>query len=234
MQRSRQYHPSVQTALRVSKITRAEARRSIVVQNVLTTLQKAYPEAQCALRHENPLQLLVATILSAQCTDARVNKVTPGLFRKYRTAADFARAPQKRLEQEIRSTGFYRSKALSIRSTCRDIVKKFRGKVPGSMEELTSLRGVGRKTANVVLGNAFGIPGITVDTHVGRLSRLLGWTRNTDPVKVELDLQKLWPRADWTTLSHTVILHGRAVCKARRPECPRCPVARWCPSRREG
>lgn len=219
--------------LSAKRIARADARRPATVRKVLAALARAYPDPQCALRHENALQLLVATILSAQCTDARMNLVTKDLFQKYRTARDFAEAPQAELEKDIHSTGFYRSKALSIRSACKDIVERFGGKVPGTLEELTSLRGVGRKTANVVLGNAFGVPGITVDTHVGRLSRLLGWTRNVDPVKVEFDLQKLWPRAEWTRHSHRVILHGRAVCAARRPACERCVIARYCPSRQE-
>lgn len=217
--------------LSAKRASRAEAKKPATVRKVLAALARAYPDPQCALRHENALQLLVATILSAQCTDARVNLVTRDLFRKYRTARDFAEVPQAELEKDIHSTGFYRSKALSIRSACLDIAEKFEGRVPGTIEELTSLRGVGRKTANVVLGNAFGVPGITVDTHVGRLSRLLGWTRETDPVKVEFDLQKLWPKADWTANSHRLILHGRAVCNARKPDCPRCCLARWCPSR---
>lgn len=213
------------------RISRGEAAKPATVRRVLASLSRAYPDPKCALVHENALQLLVATILSAQCTDARVNIVTKDLFRKCRTARDFAEAPQAELEKDIHSTGFYRSKALSIRSACRDIVQRFGGKVPRTLEGLTSLRGVGRKTANVVLGNVFGIPGITVDTHVGRLSRLLGWTKETDPVKVEFELQKLWPRADWTANSHRLILHGRAVCAARKPACGRCVVARWCPSR---
>lgn len=200
------------------------------VRAVLRILARAYPTAECALDHRSPLELLVATILSAQCTDVRVNLVTPGLFRKYRTARDYAEAAPGALAREIRSTGFYRMKAKSIRSACRDIVRKFGGAVPRTMEELTSLRGVGRKTANVVLGNAFGIPGITVDTHVGRLARRLGWTAQTDPVKVEFDLMRLWPRRDWTILSHRLIQHGRRVCHARKPDCPACPVAADCPS----
>ncbi len=210
----------------------AAPRDPRTVRKVLSALERAYPDVKCFLTHETPLQLLVATILSAQCTDARVNLVTPGLFREFRTARDFASAPVRRIERAIRSTGFYRSKARSIKAACRDIVSRFGGKVPTTLEELVTLRGVGRKTANVVLGNAFGVPGITVDTHVGRISRLLGWTRHDDPVKAEFDLQKLWPRKDWTTISHRVIQHGRAVCIARRPACHRCPVARWCPSRK--
>lgn len=210
---------------------RSKARDPEVVRRVLARIRRAYPEARCALTHEDPLQLLVSTILSAQCTDVRVNMVTPALFRKYRSAAAFAKSPPGELERMIRSTGFFRSKAKSIRSACGDIAAKFGGKVPGTMESLTALRGVGRKTANVVLGNAFGIPGITVDTHVGRISRRLGWTRETDPVKVERDLMKIWPQREWTTLSHAIIFHGRKVCAARKPDCLRCPVRDLCPSR---
>ena len=202
------------------------------VAQVLATLAEAYPEAHCELLHRNPLELLVATILSAQCTDKRVNAVTRALFRKYRTAEDYAQAPPGSLEADIRPTGFFRSKARSLRSACGDLLTRFGGGVPKTMEELTSLRGVGRKTANVLLGNAFGIPGITVDTHVGRISRRLGWTRHEDPVKVERDLMKLWPQADWTLISHRMIFHGRRCCRARKPDCPACPLARWCPSRR--
>lgn len=203
------------------------------VRKTLAALARAYPEAHCELAHEGPLQLLVATLLSAQCTDRRVNLVTRDLFRKYRTAEDFAKAPPGALERDIRSTGFFRTKAKSIRSACRDILARFGGEVPRTMESLTTLRGVGRKTANVLLGNAFGVPGITVDTHVGRISRLLGWTEETDPVKVERDLMRLWPRKDWTLISHRMIFHGRRCCVARRPDCPRCPLAAWCPSRRD-
>lgn len=215
------------------RVSRTDARKPATVAQVLKTLAAAYPEAHCELDHESPLELLVATILSAQCTDRRVNEVTKALFRKYRTARDYAGAPPGELEALIRPTGFYRQKAKSIRSACAELVKRFKGEVPRTLEELTTLRGVGRKTANVLLGNVFGVPGITVDTHVGRLSRLLGWTRQTDPVKVERDLMKLWPREDWTLISHRIIFHGRRCCTARRPDCPRCPVAGWCPSRRD-
>ena len=201
---------------------------------VRKALAKAYADADCELRHEGPLQLLVATILSAQCTDRRVNLVTPELFRRFPDAGALAKAPPGAIEKLIHSTGFFRAKAKSIRSACRDIVERYGGKVPGTQAELLTLRGVGRKTANVVLGHAFGIPGITVDTHVGRISRLLGWTRNLDPVKVERDLMKLWPHPEWTLISHRMIFHGRRCCVARRPNCPQCPVARWCPSRKDG
>lgn len=211
----------------------AKARGPKAVGRVLSTLARTYPEAHCELDHRSPLELLVAAILSAQCTDRRVNGVTKGLFRKYRTAAGYARAPAGTLEADIRSTGFFRAKAKSLRSACGDLVGRFGGEVPGTLEELTTLRGVGRKTANVLLGNAFGVPGITVDTHVGRISRRLRWTRHTDPGKVERDLMRLWPRKDWTPISHRMIFHGRRCCRARNPDCPACPLARWCPSRRE-
>jgi endonuclease-3 len=206
---------------------RPPARERVPV--VLALLADLYPAPETALVHDTPLQLLVATILSAQCTDARVNMVTPALFARYRTAADFAAADPAELEGYIHSTGFYRNKAKNIRECCRLLVERHGGAVPDTLEELVALPGVGRKTANVVLGNVFDTPGITVDTHVGRLSRRLGWTRQTDPVKVERVLMKLWPRAKWTVASHWLILHGRAVCHARRPRCSGCPLAPHCP-----
>ncbi|HEY2954003.1 MAG TPA: endonuclease III [Candidatus Eisenbacteria bacterium] len=196
---------------------------------LLDILERTYPEATTALSFGNPLQLLVATILSAQCTDERVNSVTPGLFARYPDAAAFAAAPQAELEQAIRSTGFFRNKARSIREASADIVGKHGGRVPSSLEALTELRGVGRKTANVVLGNAFGIPGIVVDTHVQRLSRRLGLTNETDPVKIEFALMPIVPRERWTRFSHWLILHGRRVCVARKPRCSICPLAPHCP-----
>ncbi|HVP40208.1 MAG TPA: endonuclease III [Candidatus Saccharimonadales bacterium] len=199
------------------------------VAELLARLKHLHPDAKCSLDHVHPLQLLVATILSAQCTDERVNIVTPGLFRKYPTAADLAAAPRAELEAEIRSTGFFRAKARSIQECCRDLVAKHGGQVPRTMEELTALRGVGRKTANVVLGNAYGIPGVVVDTHVGRLARRLGLTQNEDPVKVELDLMEVIPREEWTLFSHLLIHHGRRVCPARKPHCSRCALADLCP-----
>ncbi|MCW8129216.1 MAG: endonuclease III [Planctomycetota bacterium] len=192
-------------------------------------LARAYPDAHCWLTHASPLQLLVATILSAQCTDARVNMVTPALFAKYPDAAALAQASLRELEKMIQSTGFYRNKALSIQSACRDIVAKHGGQVPDNLEALTALRGVGRKTANVVLGNAFGIPGMVVDTHVGRLSVRLGLTRHKDPVKVEHDLMPLIPQEDWVAFGHRMIAHGRAYCKAPKPRCTGCPLASVCP-----
>ena len=196
---------------------------------ILERMEKEYPEVECALSHDDPLQLLVATILSAQCTDARVNMVTPELFRKYPDAAAFARADLRQLESTIRSTGFFRSKARNLRESCRAIQKRFGGRVPGRLEDLVTLPGVGRKTANVVLGSAFGIPGITVDTHVGRLSRRLGLTKQADPVKVELDLMKLIPQKKWSSFSLQLIWHGRKVCHARAPRCGECTLMSLCP-----
>lgn len=198
---------------------------------ILKKLKELYPDANCALEHENAFQLLCSTILSAQCTDARVNMVTPKLFKTYPSPLMMAKAPLERLEDLIRSTGFYKNKAKSLQQTSASIVEKFDGKVPDTMEDLTSLRGVGRKTANVVLGNAFGKnEGVVVDTHVGRLSRRLGLTKHEDPVKVEQDLMKIVPKADWTVISHEMISHGRALCKAQRPKCEICPLADLCPS----
>jgi endonuclease III len=192
---------------------------------------QVYPDAHTELDFRNPLQLLVATILSAQCTDKRVNMVTPALFKKYRTAKDYANAPQAELEKAIRSTGFYRNKTKSIRAAMRAIAEKHGGKIPDTMEQLRALPGVGRKTANVVLGNAFGKnEGIVVDTHVGRLSQRLGLTKHKDPEKIERDLMKLVPREHWTDWSHWLIWHGRRRCYARKPDCSRCEVFRLCPS----
>jgi len=197
---------------------------------ILRRLAKAYPEARCALDFGSPLELLVATILSAQCTDVRVNQVTPALFRKYRTAADYARAKPGELEQDIRQTGFFNSKARSLRRTGAAIAAEHEGKVPDTMEELLQLPGVGRKTANVILGNAFGKDeGFVVDTHVGRLARRMGLTRETDPVKVENDLNALVPRGRRTMAAHWFIFHGRRVCQARKPACEMCPVLPLCP-----
>jgi len=192
-------------------------------------LRPHYPQASTALKHENPLQLLVATILSAQCTDARVNMVTPALFARYQTVSDFAACDIEELQALIKSTGFYKNKAKNIRACCTAILERFGGEVPNRLGDLVSLPGVGRKTANVVLGDAFDTPGITVDTHVGRLSRRLGLTRHTDPVKVELALMELIPRQEWTAFSHRLILHGRSVCFARKPRCEICPLAGLCP-----
>ncbi|MFV0633915.1 endonuclease III [Demequina sp.] len=193
-------------------------------------LAEVYPDAHCELDYDNPFQLLVATVLSAQCTDVRVNQVTPGLFAAYPDAQAMAGADRDHLEELIRPTGFFRSKAESLLGLSRDIVERYDGEVPGRLKDLTTLRGVGRKTANVVLGNAFGIPGITVDTHMGRLARRLGLTVEEDPVVVERELMALIERPEWTLWSHRVIFHGRRRCMARKPECGACEIAALCPS----
>ncbi len=204
------------------------AKRAKVVCDLLA---QTYPEAHCELDYTNPLELLVATILSAQCTDKRVNIVTKELFRVCRSAADYAAIPQEHLEEIIKTTGFFRAKAKNIRACGADLVAKHRGEVPRTMEDLTALAGVGRKTANVVLGNAFNIQeGVVVDTHVQRLSARLGLTRQTDPVKIERDLVKLVPRASWALFSHWLIWHGRRRCFARKPDCPGCELREVCPS----
>jgi endonuclease-3 len=197
---------------------------------IVALLKEAYPKAECALSHKNPLQLLVATILSAQCTDARVNQVTPALFEKYPSAQDLAGAAQADLERLIRSTGFFRNKAKNIKAACQRIVRDFQGKVPKTMEELLSLAGVARKTANVVLGTAYGIAaGVVVDTHVFRLTHRLGLTHARTPEKVELALMKLLPREEWINFSHRLIHHGRRICMARNPQCAVCTLSRVCP-----
>jgi len=195
---------------------------------ILAVLDKEYPEAACSLDFRTPLELLVATILSAQCTDVRVNAVAVDLFRKYRSATDFAEADISELERDIRSTGFYKNKAKSIKACCAALVKEHGGEVPSTMEELVELQGVGRKTANVILGNAYGTPGIVVDTHVGRITQRLGLTKNSDPVKIEFDLMGLFPEKSWTKLSHQLIYHGRALCTARAPKCDACPALKYC------
>jgi endonuclease-3 len=197
-------------------------------------LAQLYPDAHIELNFTTPLALSVATILSAQCTDKRVNEVTPKVFRRYPDAAAYAGADRAELEELIRSTGFFRNKTTSLIKLGQALVERFDGQVPNRMADLVSLPGFGRKTANVVLGNAFGIPGITVDTHFGRLSRRWQWTRETDPVKVETAVGLLIPRKEWTILSHRVIWHGRRVCHARKPACGACSLARWCPSYGEG
>jgi endonuclease III len=206
------------------------ATREKRIHQILPILAQLYPDARCALDHTSAFELLVATILSAQCTDVRVNMVTPVLFKKYPTPEALARAPQADVEKIIQSTGFFRNKAKSIRESAADIVEKHGGKVPQTMEELTSLRGVGRKTANVILGNAFGQnAGIVVDTHVSRLSQRLALTRETDPEKIERDLMKLVPREQWTIFAHWLIFHGRRVCSARKPNCAGCGLLAHCP-----
>ncbi|MEJ2070997.1 MAG: endonuclease III [Syntrophobacterales bacterium] len=195
---------------------------------ILKLLDQHYPEAHVTLDFTNPLEMLVATVLSAQCTDVRVNQVTPALFAKYPTAKDYAEAPLEKLEEMIRPTGFFHNKAKSIKSLCQQLVENFGGKVPGSLEELVKLPGIGRKTANVVLGNAFGIPGIFVDTHLGRVSQRLGLTKEKDPVKIEFDLMPLIPKERWVKFSHQMIWHGRQICVARNPKCPLCPLLPYC------
>lgn len=196
---------------------------------VVRVLKREYPEAHCYLDYKTPFQLLIATILSAQCTDERVNLTTPALFAKYPDAAAMAKAKLPDLEKLVKSTGFYKAKAKSLHTTSTLLVENYGGELPRTIEELTKLRGVGRKTANVVLGNAFGIPsGVVVDTHVGRITRRLGFTKNEDPVKVEMDLQPLVAQADWTIFSHLLIAHGRAVCTARKAKCGECALARLC------
>ena len=209
------------------------AARKQRVAKIIEVLCRTYPDAKCRLDFGSPLELLVATILAAQCTDDRVNIVTKDLFRKYKTAADYARADPEQLQQEIRSTGFYRNKAKSIIGACGKIVADFAGLVPRTMDELLTLPGVARKTANVVLGNAFGVDdGIVVDTHVVRVSMRLKITdvKKPEPEKIERDLMAVVPREHWGMFSHWILFHGRAVCKARKPDCPNCPIARLCPS----
>ncbi|MBZ0271343.1 endonuclease III [bacterium] len=191
-------------------------------------LAREYPDVKCALNYRTPMQLLVATILSAQCTDARVNMVTPALFAKYPDAKSFAKAKPEELEAAIRSTGFYKNKARSIMGAAAAILNRHDGQVPVTMEDLVKLPGVGRKTANVVLGNAFNTPGITVDTHMQRVSKRIGLTDETDPVKIEFDLNELIPRADWTHFSHAIIHHGQRICDARKPRCVDCVVRKYC------
>jgi endonuclease-3 len=205
----------------------ALTRRARRIDRVLTEL---YPDAHCELDFTTPLELAVATILSAQCTDKRVNEVTPSVFAKYPTAADYAAADRAELEELIRPTGFFRNKTTALIKLGQALVERFDGEVPSTLAELVTLPGFGRKTANVVLGNAFGVPGITVDTHFGRLARRWGWTSETDPVKVEAAVAALIPKRDWTLLSHRVIWHGRRICHSRKPACGACPLARLCPS----
>jgi endonuclease III len=201
------------------------------VQAITEELRRLYPDAQGTLDFSNPLELLIATELAAQSTDERVNMVSRDLFRKYRSVEDYATVSEEDLEQDIRSTGFYRNKAKNIRAASQRIITNYGGEVPRTMEDLLTLPGVGRKTANVVLGNAFGIVvGFVVDTHVGRLARRFGWTTNEDPVKVEQDLMRIVPRKDWLDLSHLMIFHGRAICIARKPLCEQCTLVKLCPS----
>ena len=213
-----------------SQLTRTspiEARAPAIVRR----LERAYPDARVALNFSNPLECLVATILSAQCTDEKVNEVTAKLFRKYRTAADYLAVPEDELKQDIRPTGFFNQKAASIRAACQRIVDAYGGEVPDTMEDLITLRGVARKTANIVLGNSFGkVEGIAVDTHVRRLANRLGFSQQSDPDKIEQDLMRLVPRKKWFSFSYQLIDHGRAICRARKPLCTECPVELLCPA----
>ena len=213
------------------KVDPDEARQRLL--EIIPVLKKTYPDAKIALNWENPWNLFVAVVLSAQCTDVRVNIVTKDLFKKYKKPQDYLDVEPEELEQDIRSTGFYRNKAKNIRGAAKKIIEDFKGKVPGTMEELLTLPGAGRKTANCILGNAFGIGGITCDTHVIRLSRRLGLSENKDPVKLEFDLMDIVPKrkfGGWTMFSHFIIFHGRNICKARKPDCENCPIAKHCPS----
>lgn len=196
---------------------------------ILRGLEKDHPDAHCELNFSNGLELLIGTILAAQCTDARVNIVTEHLFRKYRTAQDYVNTPAEVLEEEVRTTGFYRNKTKSIRKACQSLVELYNGEVPSTMDELIELAGVGRKTANCILANVFEVPGIVVDTHMLRISRRMGFTEETDPVKVEFAMRALFPETDWISLSHRIPWHGRRVCSARKPQCDTCAVAADCP-----
>ena len=209
----------------------AEAARERM-REVLTRFKRAYPDAHIELHFRTPLELAVATILSAQCTDKRVNEVTPNLFRRYRSARAYAEADPQEIKAIIKPTGFFNNKTRSIQAMARALIERHGGRMPRTMVELAGLHGIGRKTANVILGNAFGIPGMVVDTHVRRVSLRLGFTRQTDPVKIEADLQKLIPEEEWTLASHLFIFHGRRCCTARKPACERCPVEDLCPSSR--
>lgn len=204
----------------------AERRR---MREILKILKREYPEAKCSLDYGTPFELMVATILSAQCTDERVNKVTPALFRRFGTPAAMAAAPLAEIEKLVQSTGFFRAKARALKESSQALVSEHGGEIPADLGKLTKLRGVGRKTANVVLGNAFGIPGLVVDTHVGRLARRMGFTRAQDPVKVEHELAGIIDQKEWTLFGHLMIHHGRAICTARRAYCENCPVNRLCP-----
>ncbi len=214
----------------------SESRLALVrrARRINRELAELYPDAHCELDFTTPFELLIATVLSAQTTDVRVNSVTPALFARYPDAAALAAAEREDVEKLIQPTGFFRAKTDSILKLSQALVDKFGGEVPGRLSDLVTLPGVGRKTANVVLGNAFGVPGITVDTHFARLSRRWGWTEHTDPVKIEADVAALFEKKDWTMLSHRVIWHGRRRCHARRPACGACPLARWCPAYGEG
>jgi len=198
------------------------------VKEIIKILSKEIPDSRIALKFSNPFELLIATILSAQCTDVKVNQVTTDLFNKYRSARDFAEANLEELEEDIRPTGFYHNKAKSIQKCCNELVARFGGRVPDTLEELVTLPGVGRKTANVILGNAYGIPGIVVDTHVHRVSQRISFTKNDDAVKIEFDLMAIVPKEEWTHFSNLLIWHGRRTCTAKKPLCEQCPIRKWC------
>jgi endonuclease III len=198
------------------------------VKEIIKILSKEIPDSRIALKFSNPLELLIATILSAQCTDIKVNQVTVDLFKKYRSAKDYAESNLAKLEEEIRPTGFYRNKAKSLQKCCQELVKRFGGGIPKTLEELVTLPGVGRKTANVILGNAFGIPGVVVDTHVHRVSQRIGLTKNDDPVKIEFDLMEIAPKEEWTHFSNLLVWHGRRTCAAKKPLCGTCPIRNLC------
>jgi endonuclease-3 len=212
-------------------VEKEQARQRVL--KIFPILKKTYPDATVSLNYKNPLELLIATILAAQCTDARVNIVTKDLFQKYRSPQDYLDVPLEELAEDIRSTGFFNNKAKSIQAACRSILDKFGGRVPDTMEELLQLSGVGRKTANVILGNCFGKPAIICDTHMLRLAKRLGLSNQTDPVKLEFELMEIVPKekyGGWTQFSHCIVFHGRACCTARKPRCSECPIAKYCPS----
>jgi endonuclease III len=210
------------------KVDQNEAAERI--KKIYPILKKTYPDARVSLDFKTPLELLTSTILAAQCTDVRVNIVAKDLYKKYRSAKDWAKADVSEIENDIRSTGFYRNKAKAIKATAQKIIDEFGGEVPKTMDELLSLPGVGRKTANVLLGNAYGIPGMVTDTHVIRLSRRIGLSENSDPVKLEFDLMEIVPKKNWTLFSHLLVFHGRNICMARKPDCEKCPISKFCPS----
>ncbi|WP_025273575.1 endonuclease III [Haloglycomyces albus] len=222
------------TAAAAKNGTETDLARKRRARTVDKLLAEAHPDAHCELDYSNPLELAIATILSAQCTDVRVNKTTPDLFARYRSAEDYAAADPEEVEKLIRPTGFYRNKTKSIIGMCRALVEKYDGELPSDLKALTALPGIGRKTANVIRGNAFGLPGITVDTHMLRITRRLGLTENSDAVKVEFDLRELLDESEWTMFSHRIIFHGRRVCQARKPACGACTLARYCPSFGDG
>lgn len=202
-------------------------KKSRVIE-IIKIFDKLYSDADCTLDYEDPLQLLISTQLAAQCTDARVNIVTKSLYKKYKTVHDFANADLSELEQDVKPTGFYRNKARNIKETCKILIEKFDGKVPDNLDDLLTLPGVGRKTANVVLGSAYGIPGIVIDTHAKRLSNRIGLSKNTDPTKIEFDLMKIVPKESWSKFCHQLVFHGRAVCNARKPKCEECAILDYC------